>query len=213
MILNPFGFGRPSSKRGCFPQDGEKRTFAEPQGVAPSLSQIDGRKQIIGMKRALITGITGQDGACLLRLLLDKGYEVHGIKRRTSTFPTARIDDLYADPARGVSFATRHGYTEDVAEEVNMATIQEKPGTPEIDILARVLKNGTPTMSSTLARYLLKTGFDQRDQERMHELAARNQEGGLSRQEKGELIGYAKAGCLLGVLHSEARRALKKRRT
>jgi GDPmannose 4,6-dehydratase len=51
------------------------------------------------MKRALITGITGQDGAYLLRLLLEKGYEVHGIKRRTSTFPTARIDDLYVDRA------------------------------------------------------------------------------------------------------------------
>ena len=51
------------------------------------------------MKKAFITGVTGQDGAYLLRLLLDKGYEVHAIKRRTSTFPTARIDDIYNDPA------------------------------------------------------------------------------------------------------------------
>ncbi len=50
------------------------------------------------MKRALITGVTGQDGAYLLRLLLEKGYEVHAIKRRTSTFSTARIDDIYNDP-------------------------------------------------------------------------------------------------------------------
>lgn len=49
-------------------------------------------------KKALITGITGQDGAYLSRLLLEKGYEVHGIKRRASMFNTARIDDLYQDP-------------------------------------------------------------------------------------------------------------------
>ncbi len=52
------------------------------------------------MKKALITGITGQDGAYLAELLLKKGYEVHGIKRRTSLFNTARIDHLYEDPHR-----------------------------------------------------------------------------------------------------------------
>ena len=50
------------------------------------------------MKRALITGITGQDGAYLAEFLLDKGYEVHGIKRRASSFNTDRIDHLYQDP-------------------------------------------------------------------------------------------------------------------
>lgn len=50
------------------------------------------------MKKALITGVTGQDGAYLAELLLDKGYEVHGIKRRTSLFNTARIDHIYEDP-------------------------------------------------------------------------------------------------------------------
>lgn len=50
------------------------------------------------MKKAIITGITGQDGAYLARFLLDKGYEVHGIKRRTSSFNTGRIDDIYEDP-------------------------------------------------------------------------------------------------------------------
>ncbi len=49
-------------------------------------------------KRALITGITGQDGAYLAELLLDKGYEVHGVKRRASSFNTDRIDHLYRDP-------------------------------------------------------------------------------------------------------------------
>lgn len=50
------------------------------------------------MKKALVTGITGQDGAYLAEFLLDKGYEVHGIKRRTSLFNTDRIDHLYQDP-------------------------------------------------------------------------------------------------------------------
>ncbi|MEL7161073.1 MAG: GDP-mannose 4,6-dehydratase, partial [Bacteroidota bacterium] len=49
-------------------------------------------------KRALITGITGQDGAYLTELLLEKGYEVHGIKRRASLFNTDRIDHIYTDP-------------------------------------------------------------------------------------------------------------------
>jgi GDPmannose 4,6-dehydratase len=51
-------------------------------------------------KKALITGVTGQDGAYLARLLLEKGYEVHGMKRRASSFNTKRIDDIYVDPHR-----------------------------------------------------------------------------------------------------------------
>ncbi|MFV0367704.1 MAG: GDP-mannose 4,6-dehydratase [Hyphomicrobiaceae bacterium] len=47
---------------------------------------------------ALITGVTGQDGAYLARLLLDKGYIVHGVKRRSSSFNTARVDYLFLDP-------------------------------------------------------------------------------------------------------------------
>src|SRR5512133_431156 len=50
------------------------------------------------MKRAIITGITGQDGSCLAEQLLDKGYEVHGLVRRSSSFNTERIDHLYRDP-------------------------------------------------------------------------------------------------------------------
>ena len=49
-------------------------------------------------KRALITGVTGQDGAYLAEFLLDKGYEVHGVIRRLSSFNTQRIDHLYSDP-------------------------------------------------------------------------------------------------------------------
>src|SRR5512138_507170 len=50
------------------------------------------------MKRALITGITGQDGSYLAEFLLNKGYEVHGLIRRSSSFNTGRIDHLYRDP-------------------------------------------------------------------------------------------------------------------
>lgn len=50
------------------------------------------------MKKALITGITGQDGSYLAEFLLEKGYEVHGIKRRSSLFNTQRIDHIYQDP-------------------------------------------------------------------------------------------------------------------
>lgn len=59
---------------------------------------IMSRKMTSGAKRALITGITGQDGSYLAELLLEKGYEVHGIKRRASSINTQRIDHLYQDP-------------------------------------------------------------------------------------------------------------------
>ena len=62
------------------------------------------------MKKALITGITGQDGAYLAELLLYKGYEVHGIKRRSSSFNTGRIDHLYQDPhENNVNLLLHHG--------------------------------------------------------------------------------------------------------
>lgn len=61
-------------------------------------------------KKALITGITGQDGSYLAELLLDKGYEVHGVIRRTSTFNTSRIDHLYQDPhINGVKLFLHYG--------------------------------------------------------------------------------------------------------
>ena len=51
-------------------------------------------------KKALITGITGQDGSYLAEFLLDKNYEVHGIKRRSSSFNTERVDHIYQDPLK-----------------------------------------------------------------------------------------------------------------
>jgi GDPmannose 4,6-dehydratase len=73
------------------------------------------------MKRALITGITGQDGSYLADLLLEKGYEVHGIIRRASTFNTSRIDHLYADPhINGVRLFLHYG---DLADSVNLVKL------------------------------------------------------------------------------------------
>src|SRR6476619_45107 len=73
------------------------------------------------MKRALITGITGQDGSYLADLLLEKGYEVHGIIRRASTFNTARIDHLYADPhINGVRMFLHYG---DLADSVQLVKL------------------------------------------------------------------------------------------
>ncbi len=68
------------------------------------------------MKRALITGITGQDGSYLTELLLDKGYEVHGIIRRSSSFNTGRLDHIYADPhARGRRLVLHYGDLSDAS--------------------------------------------------------------------------------------------------
>jgi len=73
------------------------------------------------MKRALITGITGQDGSYLADLLLEKGYEVHGIIRRASTFNTARIDHLYADPhVNDVRMFLHYG---DLSDSVNLVKL------------------------------------------------------------------------------------------
>lgn len=70
------------------------------------------------MKKALITGITGQDGSYLAELLLEKGYEVHGLVRRSSSFNTGRIDHLYEDPHNeGVRLFTHYG---DLADPVSM---------------------------------------------------------------------------------------------
>jgi len=72
-------------------------------------------------RTAFITGVTGQDGAYLLRLLLRKGYIVHALKRRSSTFPTARIDDIYNDPdLEGKQFVAHYGDLRDGARLVDL---------------------------------------------------------------------------------------------
>lgn len=83
-------------------------------GVSKLAGKYTGRK-------ALITGITGQDGAYLAEFLLEKGYEVHGIKRRSSLFNTDRIDHLYKDPhERGVKFRLHYG---DMTDSTNLIRI------------------------------------------------------------------------------------------
>jgi GDPmannose 4,6-dehydratase len=86
------------------------------------------------VKRALITGVTGQDGAYLAEFLLAKGYEVHGIKRRASSFNTKRIDHLYRDPhERGVRFFLHHG---DLTDSSNLVRIVQQTQPDEIYNLA-----------------------------------------------------------------------------
>ena len=85
-------------------------------------------------KRALITGITGQDGAYLAELLIEKGYEVHGIKRRSSSFNTARVDHLYQDPHAGnVPFLMHYG---DMTGSTNLIWLMQQIRPTEIDNLA-----------------------------------------------------------------------------
>ncbi len=82
------------------------------------------------MKRALITGITGQDGAYLAELLLSKGYEVHGIKRRASQFNTERVDHLYQDPhEEGRKFILHYG---DLTDSTNIIRIIQEVQPDEI---------------------------------------------------------------------------------
>lgn len=86
------------------------------------------------MKRALITGVTGQDGAYLAEFLLSKGYEVHGIKRRTSLFNTNRIDHLYEDPHEvGRHFMLYYG---DLTDATSLIQIVQKVKPDEIYNLA-----------------------------------------------------------------------------
>jgi len=86
------------------------------------------------LKRALITGITGQDGAYLAEYLLGKGYEVHGIKRRASSFNTARIDHLYTDPhEEAVRFRLHYG---DLTDATNLIRIIQVVQPDEIYNLA-----------------------------------------------------------------------------
>jgi GDPmannose 4,6-dehydratase len=86
------------------------------------------------VKKALITGVTGQDGSYLAELLLDKGYEVHGIKRRTSLFNTDRIDHLYVDPHDSdPKFVLHHG---DLTDSSSLIRIMQQVQPDEVYNLA-----------------------------------------------------------------------------
>ena len=85
-------------------------------------------------KVALITGVTGQDGAYLAELLLEKGYIVHGIKRRSSSFNTGRIEDLYQDPhEKDPRFILHYG---DMTDSTNLIRIVQETQPDEIYNLA-----------------------------------------------------------------------------
>jgi GDPmannose 4,6-dehydratase len=86
------------------------------------------------MKKALITGVTGQDGAYLAEFLLSKGYEVHGVRRRVSIFNTARIDHLYHDPHEsGARFFLHHG---DLTDSSSLIRILQEVQPDEVYNLA-----------------------------------------------------------------------------
>ena len=87
------------------------------------------------MKKALITGISGQDGSYLTELLMSKGYEVHGMIRRSSTFNTGRIDHIYRDPHNGdnARLLLHHG---DLASTISMANLISEIEPDEIYNLA-----------------------------------------------------------------------------
>ena len=85
-------------------------------------------------KRALITGVTGQDGAYLAELLLSKGYEVHGVKRRSSSFNSQRIDHLYVDPHEGeTKFFMHYG---DMTDSTNLIRLVQQVQPDEVYNLA-----------------------------------------------------------------------------
>jgi len=94
----------------------------------------DARKARNGRKSALITGVTGQDGSYLAELLLDKGYVVHGVKRRASSFNTERIDHLYVDPHENTpSFFLHYG---DMTDATNIIRVVQETQPDEIYNLA-----------------------------------------------------------------------------
>jgi hypothetical protein len=103
-------------------------------------------------KKALITGVTGQDGAYLARLLLEKGYEVHGMKRRASSFNTKRIDDVYVDPHdENVGFFLHYG---DMTDSSNIMRLVQKAM-----CMSALKPPNTLLMSTHSARYVSSKPF------------------------------------------------------
>ena len=138
--------------------------------------------QSLMAKRALITGITGQDGSYLAELLLEKGYEVHGIIRRASTFNTERIDHLYQDPhINGVRLFLHYG---DIADSTNLIKLLYRLQPDEIYHLAAqshvrvsfdipeytgdVTALGTVRMLEAIRETRLKTKFYQASSSEMY---------------------------------------------
>ncbi len=93
-----------------------------------------------------------------------------------------------------------------------MRTVGTHTEDNEVTILARIFDDERGLLPLALARSLVDADFSERDKARMHDLAVRNQSDALSPSEKEELIGFAKAGTLLSILQSKARRTLKSKR-
>ena len=93
-----------------------------------------------------------------------------------------------------------------------MRTVGTQAQDNEVTILARVFDDNRGLLPLALARSVVDVDFSERDKARMHDLAVRNQNDALSPREKEELIGFAKAGTLLSILQSKARRTLKRKR-
>jgi GDPmannose 4,6-dehydratase len=111
--------------------------FEAESSIIPSLNHANAPmddRSMAKMRRALITGITGQDGSYLAELLLSKGYEVHGIVRRSSSFNTERIDHLYHDPhLPGPPFRLHYG---DLSDGNNLANLVSQVQPDEVYNLA-----------------------------------------------------------------------------
>src|SRR4051812_25249382 len=122
----PLAGGRQGRRRGY--------NFTPGGWCAPAQTTTESGRGKIVAKRALITGITGQDGAYLAELLLAKGYEVHGVKRRASSFNTGRVDHLYQDPhASGACFFLHYG---DATDATNLIRVVQEVQPDEIYNLA-----------------------------------------------------------------------------
>lgn len=106
-------------------------------------------------KTALITGVTGQDGSYLSELLLDKGYEVHGIKRRASSFNTDRVDHLYHDPHfKGLPFYLHYG---DMTDSTNLIRIIQETKPDEIyNLAAQIHAQGRLYLNPQRIRFRIK---------------------------------------------------------
>src|SRR5580704_7246126 len=126
------------------------------------------------MKKAMITGITGQDGSYLSELLLAKGYEVHGIVRRASTFNTDRLDGIYTDPhERGVGLFLHYG---DMSDATGLLRILERVAPDEVynlaaqshvrvsfdqsEYTADVVATGTLRLLEVVREYVDRSGGD-----------------------------------------------------
>jgi hypothetical protein len=94
---------------------------------------------------------------------------------------------------------------------MSVKQVVENERTSEIAIFARLIKADEGNLSRGLARYILTLGFDEDDQARMTDLAARNQEGNLTSEKREELLNYVKAGHMFAFLQSNARRSLQAR--